>query len=75
MPLLTFVLKSEKVLNFVDMENEFFEAYMSSVLIVVTPIARQCSFPSAMIATTVPLSTGFIKAPEEESIRKTFEMI
>lgn len=36
---------------------------MSSVDIVVSPIARQCSFPSAMIATVVPLSTGFMKAP------------
>ena len=36
---------------------------MSSVDKVVIPIAKQFSFPSAIMATAVPFSTGVIKAP------------
>ena len=38
-------------------------SYMSSVDKVVNPIAKQFSFPSAIMATTVPFSTGVILAP------------
>lgn len=42
---------------------ELLVIYMSSVLILVTPIARACCFPSAIIETTVFVSHGVILPP------------
>lgn len=43
------------------------QTYMSSVDSDVKPMASACCFPSAIMATTVPLSTGVIQAPGEVS--------
>lgn len=40
-----------------------FNTYISSVDSIVKPMANAWSFPSAIIATTVPLSTGVMQAP------------
>lgn len=65
-PLFTFKLKTEnrrEMKHSVRPSTRGTCTYISSVDSVSRPIASACSFPSAIMATTVPFSAGVMQAP------------